>query len=55
VTSAICANGEAASLTSATTRAPAARAASAAARMSGLRPDWEITRQSVSFMSEATS
>src|SRR3954453_7664011 len=44
---AISASGEFGSLTKATTIAPESRAARAAASRSGLRPDWDITRQSV--------
>ncbi len=53
--SAMRARGEVSSLTRATTKAPASAAAWAAASRSGLRPDWEITRQSVPFMSGAAS
>ena len=44
--SASCASGESGSFTSATTCAPAARAASALCSRSGLLPDWEMAMNS---------
>ena len=41
-------SGESATFTSATTKAPDSRAASAMASRSGLAPDWEISRHRLS-------